>query len=167
MTLRILGFSLACASAFGAAPAPTFYKEVLPVLQNNCQGCHRPGEVAPMSFLTYESTRPWAKAIEEAVLTKKMPPWFADPHVGKFANDRSLSKVDVETLVRWVESGGPAGDPGDAPPRVEFTEGWQIGKPDKIFEMPSSYEVPARGTIEYTYVVIPTDFSEDKWVYAA
>ena len=111
MTHRFLGFSLACASAFAAAPATSFYKEVLPVLQKNCQGCHRPGEVAPMSFLTYESTRPWAKAIREAVLTKKMPPWFADPHVGRFANDRSLSKADVETLVRWAESGAEAGDP--------------------------------------------------------
>jgi hypothetical protein len=167
MTLRILCFSFACASAFGAAPAPSFYKEVLPVLQKNCQGCHRPAEVAPMSFLTYESTRPWAKAIKEAVLTKKMPPWFADPQVGKFANDRSLSRADVETLVRWAESGAQAGDPADAPPPVEFTEGWQVGKPDKIFEMPNRYEVPTKGTIEYTYVVIPTNFSEDKWVYAA
>src|SRR5215471_4450937 len=105
----------------------TFNKDVLPILQNNCQGCHRPGEVAPMSFLTYESTRPWAKAIEEVVLTKKMPPWFADPHVGKFANDRSLRKADIETLVRWAESGAQAGDPEDALPPVEFTEGWQIG----------------------------------------
>jgi hypothetical protein len=167
MTIRILGFILVCATAFAAEPTPSFYKEVLPVLQGNCQGCHRPGEVAPISFLTYESTRPWAKAIKEAVLTKKMPPWFADPHVGKFANDRSLSKSDIQTLVSWADSGAPAGDRKDAPAPIEFAEGWQIGKPDKILEMPARYDVPASGTIEYTYVVIPSGFPDNKWVYAA
>src|SRR5215467_8061588 len=110
MTRRILGFSLACASAFADAPAPSFYKEVLPVLQKNCQGCHRPGEVAPMSFLTYESTRPWAKAIKEAVLTKKMPPWFADPHYGDFRNQPTLSESEVKTVAAWADNGAPEGD---------------------------------------------------------
>src|SRR5437870_6267019 len=83
----------------------TFYKDVLPVLQKNCQGCHRPGEAAPMSFLTYDQTRPWAKAMKQAVLTKQMPPWFADAHFGKFSNDRTMSQADVDTLASWADTG--------------------------------------------------------------
>src|SRR2546421_5269673 len=91
------------------APAVTFNKDVLPILQKNCQSCHRPGEIAPMSFLTYESTRPWAKAIKSAVLTKKMPPWFADPQDGRFSNDRSLKPEEIDTLSRWVDESAPMG----------------------------------------------------------
>jgi len=85
-----------------AADAPTFYKDVLPVLQANCQTCHRPGEVAPMSLLTYEQARPWAKAIKSAVVSKKMPPWFADPEYGHFANERRLSGHDIEMISAWA-----------------------------------------------------------------
>src|SRR5260370_12455353 len=96
-----------------AAPAPTYYKDALPVLQKNCQGCHRPGEAAPMSFLTFEQTRPWARGIRAAVLTKKMPPWFADAHYGKFTNDRSLSQKEIDTLVAWADGGAMEGKPDD------------------------------------------------------
>src|SRR5215469_12731964 len=98
-------FSLGLGSAAVAAPSAsttTYYKDVLPVLQKNCQGCHRPGEAAPMSLLTYDQTRPWAKAIRAAVLTKKMPPWFADAHYGKFTNDRSLTQKEIDTIVSWA-----------------------------------------------------------------
>src|SRR5215468_5024780 len=91
------------ASAATTQTQVTFYKQVLPVLQKNCQGCHRPGEAAPMSFLTYDQTRPWAKAIKEAVASKKMPPWFADPKHGKWSNDRSLAQADIDTLVAWSD----------------------------------------------------------------
>jgi hypothetical protein len=144
----------------------TFYKDVLPVLQKNCQTCHRPGEIAPASFLTYESTRPWAKAIKTAVLTKKMPPWFADPHYGQFENDRSLSETDIHTLVAWVDGGAPEGDPKNAPKPVVWADGWHIGKPDVVFSMAAEYHVPASGTIGYQYIVIPTGFTEDKYVQA-
>src|SRR5580704_14326405 len=113
--MRVVFASLALSAVAFAAPAPTFYKDVLPVLEKNCQGCHRPGEPGPMSFMTYDSTRPWAKAIKTAVATKKMPPWFADPHYGKFANDRSMSDTEVNTLVSWVDTGANAGNPKDAP----------------------------------------------------
>ena len=99
--MRLLGLCFGTAALISAATAPpqvTFYKDVLPVLQKNCQTCHRPGEAAPMSFLTYETARPWAKGIKTAVVTKKMPPWYADPHYGKFANDRSLSQNEIDTL---------------------------------------------------------------------
>src|ERR1700682_71506 len=98
----------------------TFNKDVLPILQKNCQVCHRPGEVGPMAFLTYEGTRPWAKAMKEAVLTKKMPPWFADPQYGHYANDRRLNEPDINTLVAWVDAGAPEGDAKDKPTPVQW-----------------------------------------------
>ena len=120
-----------------------------------------------MSLLSYEEARPWAKAIKEAVLSKRMPPWFADPAHGKWANDRSLSRAETETLVAWADTGAKPGDPKDAPPPRRFVEGWNIGQPDAVFEMPNEFPVPAEGTIEYTYFVIPTRFTEDKWVQMA
>ena len=145
----------------------TFHKDVLPILQSNCQSCHRPGEAAPMSFLSYKETRPFAKAIKEAVRLKRMPPWFADPHVGKFANERVLSASDIDTLAKWADTGAAEGNPKDAPKPLTFVEGWNIGKPDMEFEMPSEYEVQPEGTIEYTYFIIPTGFKEDKWLQMA
>lgn len=154
-------------AAAATAPETTFYKDVLPVLQKNCQVCHHPGEAAPMSLLAYETTRPYAKSIKASILSKKMPPWFADPHYGKFANDRTLSEADVKTLVAWVDGGAKPGDPANAPKPVEWAEGWLIGKPDVVFEMPTAFDVPASGTIDYQYIRIPTNFTEDKYVQFA
>lgn len=155
------------AAAPGADRNVTFSKDILPVLQKNCQACHRPGEAAPMSFLTYSETRPWAKAIKQAVATRKMPPWFADPHVGKFSNDRRMDEADIDKLVAWADSGAPEGNPNDAPKPVAWTEGWQIGAPDQIYEMKADFPVPASGTVEYQYIVIPTGLTADRWVQAA
>ncbi|MBI4903197.1 MAG: thiol-disulfide isomerase [Acidobacteria bacterium] len=141
----------------------TFSKDVLPILQNRCQQCHRPGEAAPMSFLTYKETRPWAKAIKNALLRKTMPPWFADPNHGSFANDRRLSQSEIDTLVAWADSNAREGNPKDAPAPVTYSDGWTIGKPDVIFEMRDEYKIPASGAIDYAYIVIPTNFTEDKW----
>src|ERR1700688_1892916 len=110
--------------ANAASPAPVFYHDVLPILQARCQECHRPGEAAPMPFVTYAQVRPWAKAIRSAVLSKKMPPWFADPCCGTFSNDRSLSASERETLVTWADAGAPQGDPHDAPVARVWVEGW-------------------------------------------
>jgi hypothetical protein len=162
--MRVIWVIAVLTGTLRAAAPPTFYKDVLPVLERNCQSCHRTGEAAPMALVTYHDTRPWAKAIRQAVLTKKMPPWLADPSVGHFANDRTLPPADIEMLVKWCDAGAPAGKPKDAPKPVEFTEGWNIGKPDVILEMPSAYQVPATGTIEYQHFIVPTGFTEDKWV---
>ena len=113
----------ACASFAFAAPDPTFYKDVLPILQNRCQECHRPGEIGPMPLLTYQQARPWAAAIKESVLLKKMPPWFADPKHGQFANDRSLTKEQIDTLAAWADKGAKQGDPKEAPAPRAFVEG--------------------------------------------
>lgn len=117
-----------------------------------------------MPFLTYSGTRPWAKAIREQVLARKMPPWFADPCCGHFANDRSLSQPDIDTLVAWVNAGAPAGNPKDAPPPRQWPDGWNIGTPDAVFEMPAPFHVPAKGAVDYQYLILPTHFTEDRWI---
>ncbi len=117
-----------------------------------------------MSLLSYEEVRPWAKAIHREVLSKRMPPWDADPDYGKFSNDRSLSEQEIDTLLSWVEAGAIAGDTADTPPPLHFEEGWKFGEPDLVVTMPKPFAVPAEGTIEYQYVIFPSGFTEDKWV---
>ncbi|HWZ43839.1 MAG TPA: cytochrome c [Candidatus Saccharimonadales bacterium] len=174
--LVVIGLSLSAIILGAAAPsdtAPTpagkttFYKDVLPILQKNCQSCHRAGEVAPMSLMTYEEARPWAISIKSAILTKKMPPWYADPQYGHFSNERKLSPEAIKTLVTWVNGGAQAGDPKDSPQPVKFVDGWNIGVPDRVIEMSTAYNVPAEGTVDYQYMVIPGGFKEDTWVRAA
>lgn len=153
--------------AMPAQPRPaasvTFNKDVLPILQKNCQNCHRPGQIAPMQLLTYKDARPWAKAIKDAVLTRKMPPWFADEKYGHVLNERKLKQSDVDAIGKWVDAGAPEGDAKDAPAPVRWPEGgWQI-KPDYIVEGPS-YDVPAKGTVEWTWFVVPGGFTKDTWV---
>lgn len=144
----------------------TFHKDVAPILQKNCQNCHRKGEAAPMALMTFEDARPWAKAIRAAVVQRKMPPWFADASHGEFSNDRRLLQRDIDTIANWVDGGAPAGDPKDAPKHVGFIEGWSIGTPDVVFEMPKEFHVPATGKVPYQYISVPTGFTEDKWVQA-
>jgi hypothetical protein len=168
MRLFLLGVSAVL--FLSAAPPPkevTFHKDVEPLLQARCQTCHRPGEAAPMSLLTYQDARPWAKAMKQAVMIRKMPPWFADPAHGKFTNDRRLSQEEIDTLAAWADSGAKEGDAKDAPKPVEFATGWAMGQPDAVVKMPIPYDVPASGTIEYTYFVVPTGFTEDKWIEKA
>jgi len=117
-----------------------------------------------MSFLTYADTRPWAKAIREAVLTRRMPPWFADPRFGHFANDPSLAQQEIQTLVNWADGGAIQGNPKEGPTPREWANGWNIGTPDAVFEMPKPFAIPAAGAIEYQYMILPTRFTEDKWV---
>ncbi len=117
-----------------------------------------------MPLLTYAQARPWAKSIREQVIARKMPPWFADPRYGHFSNDRSLSQDQIDTLTAWVNSGAPAGDPKDAPSPRQWPQGWNIGKPDEVFEMAKPFQLPAKGAIEYQYLILPTHFTEDRWV---
>ena len=117
-----------------------------------------------MPLVTYRETRPWAKAIREATRTRKMPPWFADPCCGKFANDRSLTAAEIDTLDAWASAGAAEGDAKEAPkPRV-WPAGWNLGVPDQVLEVPRAFEVPAKGVVEYQYFVAPTGFTEDRWV---
>ncbi len=148
----------------------TFSKDVAPVLQRNCQECHRPGQVAPMPLLTYEDAVAWSDTIREVIQQKRMPPWLADPHFGKFANDRTLADADRTTLLGWIDQGCPKGDSAAMPPAKEFPEGWSIGKPDAVFTMPVEYTVPADGGprgVKYQYFIVETHFDEDRWIQAA
>jgi hypothetical protein len=147
--------------------APTYSKDVVSIVQKNCQVCHRPGEAGPFPMLNYKQIRPWAQAMKVAVQSGKMPPWFADPRYGHFSNAMSLTPAEKETLAKWADAGAPEGDPKDLPPPVDWVEGWQIGKPDKVYELPVAYDVPASGVIDYQHVIVPTGFTQDMWVQAA
>jgi hypothetical protein len=149
-----------------AFPAPTFTREVAPIFHKHCVNCHRPGEVAPMSLLDYKSARPWAKAVREAVGTRRMPPWFADPKHGEFSNDPRLSESEIATVKAWVDAGAPEGDPKQMPQPPRFTEGWQLGKPDLVIDMGQDYEVTP-GEDAYEHFIVPTNFTEGKWIRAA
>ena len=169
----ILGVAIVGASApsaqYAAKPTagvPTFNKDVAPILYKNCVTCHRPGEIGPMSLLTYKDARPWAKSIRDEVADGVMPPWHADPKHGKFANDRSLTAEQKDILAKWANGGSPEGDPKDLPAPPSFTDGWQLGQPDVVLPLPVEYKVPADGFVEYEYFQIPTNFTEDKWLQA-
>ena len=149
-----------------SAGGVTFYRDVLPIIRDRCQSCHRAGEIGPMPLGAYDEARPYARAIKQAVVAKKMPPWNVEAPAGKFHNDPSLSPREIDTLVAWADTGAAAGDPGDAPPPRVFAQGWTIGTPDIVFES-QPYDVPASGTIEYTYIIVPTGFTEDRWMTAA
>ncbi len=144
----------------------TFTKDVAPILFKSCVECHRPGEMAPMSLLTYQEARPWARSIREQVVKRAMPPWSADPKYGHWANDPRLSQQEIDTMVAWVEAGSPKGEDKDLPPTPKFTEGWTIGQPDVVLQMQEEYTIPAEGTVPYLYFTMPTNFTEDKWVQA-
>jgi len=150
-----------------AVHAATFHKDVLPILQRQCQECHRPGEVAPMSFLTYQETRPWAKAIKQAVLKGKMPPWFAEPGHRALANERRLTPAEIQTLVAWVDTGAREGNCKDAPPPRTFAAGWTIGKPDIVVEFPHDVLIPATGVVDQSNLLVKVNFPHDIWVKAA
>jgi len=161
-----VGIAAAAASTIvHTAPAPTFTKDVAPIIFEKCAACHRPGEVAPMTLLSYQDVRPWAKVIKSKVLAREMPPWGADPeHSLKMRNDRSLSNEQIETLVAWVDGGAPKGNDADMPPAPMFAEGWTAGsEPDVVLEMPVEFQIPAEGElgVQMFYSKIP--FAEDKF----
>jgi hypothetical protein len=162
----VLAIAAAGSSTNAADPVPTFSKDVLPILQKNCQSCHRPGQIGPFSLLTYESARPWARSIKTKVASRQMPPWFADAPHGTFANDRSLTDAQIDTIVKWADGGAPLGDATDAPPPIEWApDGWQT-RPDLIVRGPE-FRVPARpdrNVIEWTSVLIPSGFTKDTWI---
>lgn len=164
------GFALSAAEANGpgtSAKNVTFNKDIAPIFYKSCAECHRPGEAAPFSVLSYKDVRPWARSIKEKVVSRQMPPWHADPHVGQWANDPRLSQAQVDTISAWVDAGAIEGNPKDLPAAPKFVEGWGIGNPDVIIQMPEEYSVEASGPDEYQYFDAPTNFKEDKYVQMA
>jgi mono/diheme cytochrome c family protein len=177
-SVRFILLVLFCLAAFGwlptshasgtksVAPVVTFNKDIAPIFFKSCAECHRPGETAPFSVLSYKDVRPWAKSIREHVANRTMPPWHADPHFGQFQNDRRLSQKEIDTIVAWVANGAPEGNAKDLPPAPRFVEGWGIGTPDVIVSMKEPYTVEATGPDEYQYFEIDPGFTEDKYVRA-
>jgi hypothetical protein len=147
-----------------AAATPTFYRDVLPILQQHCQRCHREGEIGPMPLVTAEQAQRWSGKIKEKVRARQMPPWFADPAFGKFSDDPSLTGQQIAALSAWADAHAPLGDPRDAPPPARWTRGWNIPQPDLVVAMPKPVSLPAHGDVEYTYEIVPTGFSQDRWV---
>lgn len=156
------------ASSASKHAAPTFAKDVAPIVFNKCAICHRPGEVAPMPLTSYAEVRPWSKAIKEEILERTMPPWYADPHTStlKFRNDRRLTQSEINTIVAWVDAGAPKGNDADTPPLPKFAPGWTFGEPDLIIPMPVEFEVPAEGELPMQNFYVPVPFTEERWVEA-
>ncbi len=159
--------------AAAAADAPqqvTFTKDVAPIFQEHCQNCHHAGTVAPMSLVTYEEARPWARAIKQRVSAREMPPWFIDRNVGvqHFANDESLSDEEIATIVKWVDGGALQGNPADMPPARQFADdqAWQIGKPDVIITLPKDVVVKAHGADWWPDILVDPGLTEDRYIQA-
>jgi hypothetical protein len=170
--LTVIAFSIVAAAflwnsstGFTAEPEVTFTHDIAPILYTKCVTCHRAGEVAPMPLLSYEEARPWARAIKEKVLLRQMPPWFADAKYGNFANDPSLTTSEMDTIVKWVDGGAVKGDMKDMPKPPQFTEGWQLGEPDLIVELPE-VQIPATGPDYFPTPSIALNLTEDRWIRA-
>lgn len=147
------------------SPEVTFTRDVAPILHANCVRCHRPGEVAPMSLRTYEEARPYARAIKEKVVGRKMPPWSADRTIGTFTNDPSLSPEQIATIAQWVDAGSPQGAASDMPELPHFPEGWQLGEPDLILELPE-VSIPAKGRDIFPIPTVTLKLDEARWIQA-
>ena len=156
--------SLGLFSAAASAQEVTYAADVAPIIMENCVTCHRPGEVAPMSLLTFEDTRKWARAIGEKVGERVMPPWHAAPGVREYTNDRSLDDAEIDVIQRWVAAGAPQGDESVTPPVPTFDSGWQLGEPDLVLGWETPYQIAAEGDDEYRCFVLDPKFEQDQWV---
>lgn len=156
---------ISCVASATAAEI-TFSRDVAPIFYQKCTACHHPNDIAPMSLLDYKSVRPWAKAIREVVLQRKMPPWFADPASGHFSNDPRLSESEMHTIAEWVDQGAKEGDAGDLPARPSYADGWRIGRPSAVFDIGQDYTLKGSSSDEYVYFTVPTNFTEGHWVQA-
>ena len=163
------GLVLAQAPA-GNARQVTFSKDVAPIFQAKCQDCHRPGAMGPMSLVSYQDARPWARSIKNKVASREMPPFHIDRTVGiqQFKNNPSLSAAEIDTIVKWVDAGAPQGNPADMPPARQFGDpnAWTIGTPDAVFTMTEPFHIPANGAVDYQYIRIPVNLPDDRWIKA-
>ena len=145
----------------------TYSGNIAKLIHRHCTDCHHPGTAAPFSLTSYEDTANWAQMIREVVVQRRMPPWHADPRFGEFANERRLTPAEIRMIESWVEDGSPEGDRSQTPPAPDYVDGWRIGQPDVVFQIPEPFTVPAQGAVNYQYFVTPTHFAEDVWVQAA
>ena len=166
--LMAIGALMLTSAAAQAQDQVTFTKNVAPIFQEHCQSCHHVGTVAPMSLVTYEQARPWAKAIKQRVSAREMPPWFIDRNVGvqHFANDESLTDEEIATIVKWADGGAVEGNPADMPPPRKFADdqSWQIGKPDMIITLPKDVLVKAHGPDWWPDILVDPGLTEDRYI---
>jgi hypothetical protein len=163
MKTRLLSLALSCLNAGADQSAVTFHQDVLPILQKRCQSCHISGEIGPMPLVSYKDVRPWAAAIRESVKLRRMPPWFADPNHGAFANDPRLSEDEIRLIDLWATSGAPEGNPAGVqrvPAKADPIS------PDLVLTVPAPIKIPANAVIDYQYILLPLPFTSDKWVRA-
>lgn len=154
-------------AALVATAAPTFHADILPILQRRCQTCHREGEIGPMPLRTYRQARPWARAIRESAKLRRMPPWYAERASVQFENDPTLTREEIALIDQWATAGAPEGSPATAPPPVEWPPGWSLAQVDHTVAMPRAIPIPARGELDYQWMIVPLGFAEDRWVAAA
>jgi peroxiredoxin len=146
----------------------TYTKDVARILQNRCVECHRPGEIGPFPLTSYDEVVGWGEMMLEVINEQRMPPWSANPDYGHFRNDARMSDEEKDVLSKWVANGSPLGDPKDMPEPVRYTDGWQIGTPDRVIYMSDKpFQVPAEGVVEYQHIEVDPGFTEDMWVAAA
>ena len=169
MLVVVVGTLLSCLAGHAqlSETTPTYYRDILPILQKHCEVCHRTGGIAPISFGNYEMARRYAEPIRFVTENKSMPPWFAVGGIGRFSNDPSLSGEEIATLAAWAAGKAPAGDLHDAPAARDWAAGWSIPQPDLVVKMTQPVELPASGEVDYTYEIVPTHFGEDRWVRMA
>jgi mono/diheme cytochrome c family protein len=161
------GCLLAQPEALGATErAVTWHGRVSRIVQDNCQSCHRAGGIAPMALEEYEQVRAYSAMMKFMIDAGRMPPWFAEHGVGDWVNERRIPERDRADLMAWIEAGMPAGDARQAPSPLRWAEGWNIGEPDAVLELPETFDIPAEGVVEYQYMYVKTDFAEDRWVGA-
>src|SRR6185436_10736263 len=163
----ILAGAVARSSAIQSPPhAVTFSEDIAPIVYSNCVSCHRPGEAAPFSLISYDDVAKRAKVIAKVTGSRQMPPWHAAHGYGEFADERGLTDAQIATIREWVAAGTPQGNAAKMPPLPKFTDGWQLGAPDLVLEMPEPFAVPASGPDIYRNFVLPAGLLEDKWVRA-
>tara|TARA_B100001123_G_scaffold295262_1_gene329229 strand:- start:1503 stop:2861 length:1359 start_codon:yes stop_codon:yes gene_type:complete len=173
LTLAAMAAAAVIALPAAAQDAPanvTFTRDIAPIFQRSCQSCHRTGSIAPMSLLTYEEVRPWARSIKQRIESREMPPWFIDRHVGVqgFKADKSLSDAEIAIVSTWVDNGAPRGNPADLPPPIAFDDmtKWNIGEPDWVVEIPEPFVVKAEAADWWGNLVSDSGLTEDRWVKA-
>ena len=145
----------------------TWSKQISRIVQEKCQDCHHANTAAPFSLVTYDDAVNWREMMKEVVLQRRMPPWHADPRYGNFREERRLSQNEIDTVVAWINDGTPEGNHADLPPARDYPDGWRIGEPDIVYQLPEEVTVPAKGTVPYLYFETPTNFKEDMYIQAA
>src|SRR5215472_6409705 len=166
MTHILVGLLVSAAGLLSAADKVTFSETVAPIIYKNCVACHRPGEAAPFALISYDDVKKRGSLVASVTKSRYMPPWHAEHGYGDFAGERRLADAEIAAIGEWVKQGMPEGDRAKMPKLSAFTEGWHLGQPDLILELPAAYEVPGDGPDIYRNFAIPTGLTEDKWVRA-